>query len=83
MQTDAAAEGGVDGVVEVGGEEDDAAEVFELAEEDTHEFVTMDVIRITLRHEHIRLVQQHDGIPLRRHLKYALDIRAQSRGVDA
>lgn len=83
METDAAAEGGVDGVVEVGGEEDDAAEVFEFAEEDANEFITMDIIRITLRHEHIRLIQQHDGIPLRRHLKHALDIRAQRRGVDA
>jgi hypothetical protein len=39
MQGHSAAEGGVDCVVEIGCEEDDAAEVFEFAEEDTDELV--------------------------------------------
>jgi hypothetical protein len=39
VEGDSAAEGGVDGVVEVGGEEDDAAEVFKFTKENADKLV--------------------------------------------
>ena len=40
MNVHAGAEGVVDGVEEVGGEEDDALEIFELAEKDLRQFIS-------------------------------------------
>ena len=44
VEGDAAAEGGVDGMVEVRGEEDDTAEVLKFAEEDADELVPVDLL---------------------------------------
>ena len=44
VEGDAAAEGGVDGMVDVRGEEDDTAEVLKFAEEDADELVPVDLL---------------------------------------
>ena len=83
MDVDARAEGGVDGGVEIRGQEDDAAEVLELAQEDGDELVARDVSGRALRHEDIGFVEQDHGVPFRRHLEDFLDLWPEVGGVDA
>lgn len=83
VDVDSRAEGGVDGGEEVGGEEDDAAVVFEFAEEDGDEFVAEDVGGGALGHEDVGFVEEDDGVPFGGHLEGFLDVFAQGGGVGA
>lgn len=83
VDVDARAERDVDGRVQVRGEEDDALEVFELAEEDGHELVAHDVGRGPLRHEDVGFVEEDHRVPFRSHLEDLFDLGAQEGGVGA
>ena len=83
VDVDARAEGGVDGGVEIGGQEDDAAEVLELAQEDGDKLVARDVGGRALRHEDVGFVEQDHGVPFRRHLEDFLDLWPEVGGVSA
>ena len=61
---DAGLEGVVEGLDPVGGEEEDALEVFEEPQEDGDERVAVDVLHRALFEEHVGFVEEEDGTPV-------------------
>ena len=60
---DAGLEGVVEGFDAVGGEEEDALEVLEQAQEDGDEGVAVDILHRALLQEDVRFVEEEDGAP--------------------
>lgn len=79
MQAEPRAEGCVDCLVHVGGQEDDGARVLQLPKEDRHEFVTSDVVGVSFSHENVCFVQKDHGIPLSGHLENLFEVSPEGR----
>ena len=63
-------ESGIDVIDSVGGKEEDAFVIFEHAEEDGNEFVSLQIMRAALLKEDIGFVQEENCVPFAGHLKY-------------